>query len=162
MTAPNVPCRWERWRSWARQKPTAPGDLTCATKADNTVDCWGFIGNPHGGRSGSRLELEGISVGSGNITIDVRVVDYRLVQADSPGGDASAGTDTDDETTPEEDDTAQRCFDHHKFGAQPVDLAKSADRQTVLAQVSWGFHETIGCYLALDEAATAALRAANT
>ena len=83
------------------------------------------------------------------------------MQADSPGGDASAGTD-DDETTPEEDDTAQRCIAVHKFGAQPVDVAKSADRQPVLARLSWGYHETIGCYLALDEAATAALRAAHS
>ncbi|WP_420433388.1 hypothetical protein [Candidatus Poriferisocius sp.] len=57
---------------------------------------------------------------------------------------------------------AQRCFGHHKFGVEPVDVAKSADRQTVLAQVSWGYHESFGCYLALDPAATAALRAAHT
>ena len=31
-------------------------------------------------------------------------------------------------------DVAQRCFEHHKFGAQPVDVAKTADRQTVLAK----------------------------
>ena len=59
-------------------------------------------------------------------------------------------------------EAAQRCFGHHKFGAQPVDVAKSADRQTVLAQASWGYHDSIGCYLALDPAATAALRAAHT
>ena len=55
---------------------------------------------------------------------------------------------------------AQRCFEHHKFGAQPVDVAKSADRQTVLAQVSWGYHDAIGCYLTLDDTALAALQAA--
>ena len=55
---------------------------------------------------------------------------------------------------------AQRCFEHHKFGAQPVDVAKTTDRQTVLAQVSWGYHDAIGCYLTLDAAALAALRAA--
>ena len=55
---------------------------------------------------------------------------------------------------------AQRCFGHHKFGAQPVDVAKSADGQTVLAQVSWGYHDAIGCYLALDAEALDALRAA--
>ena len=57
---------------------------------------------------------------------------------------------------------AQQCFEAHKFGAQPVDVAKTADRQTVLAQVRWGYHDAIGCYLTLDEAATTALRAANT
>ena len=70
---------------------TAPGDFTCAIKTDNTVACWGFIGNPHGGRSGSRLELAGISVGSGSTTIDVRVVDYRLVRTDTPGGQTPGG-----------------------------------------------------------------------
>ena len=55
---------------------------------------------------------------------------------------------------------AQRCFEHHKFGRQPVDVAKSADGQTVLAQVSWGYHDSIGCYLTLDNDALAALRAA--
>ena len=55
---------------------------------------------------------------------------------------------------------AQRCFEHHKFGAQPVDVAKSADRQTVLAQVSWGYHPSIGCYLTLDDTALATLQAA--
>ncbi len=55
---------------------------------------------------------------------------------------------------------AQMCFEHHKFGAQPVDVAKTADRQTVIAQVSWGYHDTIGCYLTLDDTALATLRAA--
>ena len=55
---------------------------------------------------------------------------------------------------------APRCFEHHKFGAQPVDVAKTADGQTVLAQVSWGYHATIGCYLTLDNTALATLRAA--
>ena len=55
-----------------------------------------------------------------------------------------------------------RCFASHKFGAMPVDVAKTADRQTVLAQLSWGFHDSIGCYLALDTAAATALRSANT
>ena len=56
---------------------------------------------------------------------------------------------------------AERCFEHHRFGAQPVDVAKSAGGQTVLAQVSWGYHDSIGCYLTLDDAALAALRAAS-
>ena len=55
---------------------------------------------------------------------------------------------------------AQRCFEHHKFGRQPVDVAKSADGQTVLAQVSWNWHDIIGCYLTLDEEAVVALQAA--
>ena len=55
---------------------------------------------------------------------------------------------------------AQRCFEHHRFGAQPVDVAKTADGQTVLAQVRWGYHDSIGCYLTLDDSALAALRAA--
>ncbi len=55
---------------------------------------------------------------------------------------------------------SQRCFEHHKFGAQPVDVAKTADRQTVLAQVSWGYHDAIGCYLTLDTEALVALQAA--
>ena len=33
--------------------------------------------------------------------------------------------------------------------------------QTVLAQVSWGYHDAIGCYLALDPAAATTLRAAR-
>ncbi|MCY3635773.1 MAG: hypothetical protein OXH23_09230 [bacterium] len=56
-------------------------------------------------------------------------------------------------------DVAQRCFEHHKFGAQPVDVAKSADRQTVLARLSWGYHDAIGCYLTLDDSSLATLRA---
>ena len=55
---------------------------------------------------------------------------------------------------------AQRCFERHQFGVQPVDVAKTADGQTVLAQTSWNWHDTIGCYLTLDDDALAALRAA--
>ena len=55
---------------------------------------------------------------------------------------------------------AETCFEHHKFGAQPVDVAKSADGETVLAQTSWNWHDAIGCYLTLDDDALAALRAA--
>ena len=61
---------------------------------------------------------------------------------------------------PTQQTAAERCFEHHKFGAQPVDVAKSADGQTVLAQVSWGYHDAIGCYLTLDGEALAALQAA--
>ncbi len=55
---------------------------------------------------------------------------------------------------------AQRCFAYHRFGVQPVDVAKSSDSQTVLAQASWAYHDAIGCYLTLDDGALAALRAA--
>ena len=58
--------------------------------------------------------------------------------------------------------SSQRCFEHHLFGAQPVDVAKTADGQTVLARLSWGHHSTIGCYLVLDDTALATLRAART
>ncbi|WP_419925279.1 fibronectin type III domain-containing protein [Candidatus Poriferisocius sp.] len=55
---------------------------------------------------------------------------------------------------------SMRCFEHHRFGAEPVDAAKTADGQTVLARLSWGWDESIGCYLALDSTAVATLRAA--
>ena len=55
-------------------------------------------------------------------------------------------------------DASTRCFDHHRFGAEPVDVAKSADGQTVLARLSWGYHASIGCFLALDSAAINTLR----
>ena len=58
-----------------------------------------------------------------------------------------------------ETEASRRCFGHHQFGQRPVDVAKSADRQTVLARLSWGYHDTIGCYLVLDDTALAALRA---
>ena len=56
---------------------------------------------------------------------------------------------------------AERCSEFHLFGAEPVDVAKTADNLTVLAQASWGFHDSIGCYLTLDEEAVTALRAAG-
>ena len=59
-----------------------------------------------------------------------------------------------------ETEASRRCFEHHKFGQRPVDVAKTADRQTVLARLSWGFHDTIGCYLTLDNTALATLQAA--
>ncbi len=58
-----------------------------------------------------------------------------------------------------ETEDSKQCFGHHQFGRRPVDVAKSADRQTVLARLSWGYHDSIGCYLVLDDAALAALRA---
>ena len=57
-------------------------------------------------------------------------------------------------------DTSMRCFDFHRFGERPVDVAKTADGQTVIARLSWGWHDSIGCYLVLDDTALAALRSA--
>ncbi len=59
-------------------------------------------------------------------------------------------------------DASKRCFERHKFGESPVDVAKTADGQTILARLSWGYHSTIGCYLVLDNTSLAALRAAHT
>ncbi|WP_419846107.1 DUF2510 domain-containing protein [Candidatus Poriferisocius sp.] len=57
-------------------------------------------------------------------------------------------------------DASRRCFEYHKFGEYPVDVAKTFDRETVIARLSWGYHDSIGCYLVLDDEALAALRAA--
>ena len=54
---------------------------------------------------------------------------------------------------------SRRCFEHHRFGAEPVDVAKTANGQTVLARLSWGYTDTIGCFLALNPAAVLTLRA---
>lgn len=55
---------------------------------------------------------------------------------------------------------AQRCSEYHKFGGQPVDVAKSADNSRVLARVLWGYSAEWGfCYLVLDDSATETLRA---
>ena len=128
---------------------------SCAVGTDDTIDCWGRW------RYGQtnppdvpilELSLEGITVASGGT----------VVCAVAWNGTATATcSDTQAETDPEDGDgTAERCFAVHKFGAQPVDVAKTADRETVLAQLSWGFHESIGCYLTLDEAALGVLQAA--
>ena len=61
---------------------------------------------------------------------------------------------------PAQQSVAERCFEHHRFGAQSVDVAKTADGQTVLAQTRWNWHDAIGCFLTLDEQALATLRAA--
>ena len=115
---------------------------TCAIRTDKTITCWGD--DSDGLTTPSKaITLEGITVVSGEITTGV---DYPITD-----------TDTDDDTG---DSAAQRCFAHHKFGAEPVDVAKTADKQTVLAQLSWGYHDSIGCYLTLDETALSALRAA--
>ncbi|WP_419845607.1 hypothetical protein [Candidatus Poriferisocius sp.] len=59
------------------------------------------------------------------------------------------------------DAAAERCFGVHRFGQQPVDVAKSADGSEVLAQVRWGYHDSIGCYLVLDDEAVGVLRASG-
>ena len=54
---------------------------------------------------------------------------------------------------------AARCSQHHGFGAEPVDVAKTADRTRVLARVQWGYSAPGGfCYLTLNPAATQTLR----
>ena len=53
---------------------------------------------------------------------------------------------------------AQACFEHHEFGAEPVDVAKTSDGAEVLAQVSWGANDHGWCYLALDKQTTKVLR----
>ncbi|MXW57080.1 MAG: hypothetical protein F4Z70_00695, partial [Acidimicrobiia bacterium] len=58
------------------------------------------------------------------------------------------------------DETATRCFEHHRFGQQSVPVAKTADGTTVLAQVQWGWDDSIGCYLSLDNQALETIRAA--
>ena len=58
-------------------------------------------------------------------------------------------------------DDSRRCFEHHRFGEEPVDVAKTTDGQTVLARLSWGYHDSISCFLALDSAAINTLRAAE-
>ena len=128
---------------------------TCAIGIENTIDCWGI--NSRGqldvpDASIQQLSLEGITVASGGT----------VVCAVAWNGTATATcSDTQAENDPEEEDgAAERCFAVHKFGAQPVDVAKTADRETVLAQLSWGYHESIGCYLTLDEAALGVLQAA--
>ena len=61
-----------------------------------------------------------------------------------------------DTSTPEK--AAQTCYEHHEFGAEPVDVAKTSDGADVLAQVSWGANDFGWCYLALDRQATKLLR----
>ena len=57
-----------------------------------------------------------------------------------------------------QDSAAQVCSGHHKFGAEPVDVAKTADGQAVLARLSWGHHPSIGCCLVLDNTALTTLQ----
>ena len=59
------------------------------------------------------------------------------------------------------DGAADRCFGVHRFGQQPVDVAKSGDGSQVLAQARWGYHDSIGCYLVLDDTAVGVLRASG-
>ncbi len=54
----------------------------------------------------------------------------------------------------------KRCSEQFGFGAQPVPVAKSRDGRVELARVVWGWNDSIGCYLVLDDAALGVLRAA--
>ena len=138
---------------------------SCAIGADQAVACWGdnFNGQARGPRQAYFTASEqGIGISSGG-TVECAVVWNETPEVTC----SSTQAETDDETVPEDEDTqteqespADRCFAVHKFGAQPVDVAKTANRETVLAQLSWGFHESIGCYLTLDEAALGVLQAA--
>ena len=125
---------------------------SCAIRNDGSVVCWGS--NSYN-RARGPLQIyhpasrEGIALASGG------TVDCSVVWNENPGVTCSDG-----QTEPEGDSAAARCFAVHQFGAQPVDVAKSADRQTVLAQLSWGYHDSIGCYLTLDEAALGVLQVA--
>ncbi len=55
--------------------------------------------------------------------------------------------------------SAERCSQHHGFGAAPVDVAKTDDLSKVLAQVYWQFNSQTGiCNLVLDDLAVDLLR----
>ena len=56
---------------------------------------------------------------------------------------------------------ADSCSEVHQFGATPVPVAKTADGTAVLAHVEWGYETSIGCYLSLDQDATATLQASG-
>ena len=148
----------------------AGGHHSCAIKTDNTIACWGS--NRTGQATGptERIALQ-TDVLSGGETALVCAIGWNAVESRAVVDCSDTQTvatpedDGDDETTPEDSGDADaaiaaQCFEHHKFGAQPVDVAKTADRETVLAQLRWGFHESIGCFLTLDEAALQTLRAA--
>ena len=117
-------------------------DHSCAIAADQTIDCWGA--NYNGQANAGPPAIVRATVSSGRTTTGV---DYPI------------SDDTDDDDTGD-NASAQQCFAAHQFGAQPVDVAKTADGQTVLAQLNWGHHESIGCYLTLDQAALGVLQAA--
>ena len=140
----------------------AAGDnRSCALKTDNTIACWGQ--GTYGLTEGPRAtyftaSAQDIAIASGETV--VCSVDWNTAATGAEVICSGSQPETPDKTVPEDDGVAERCFAVHQFGAQPVDVAKSADRQTVLAQLSWGYHDAIGCYLTLDEAALQTLRAA--
>lgn len=77
-------------------------------------------------------------------------------------GVSAQGDDGEAPSTTEGDATAaDRCFGVHQFGQQPVDVAKSVDGSEVLAQVQWQYHDSIGCYLVLDDRSLWVLRASS-
>ena len=129
---------------------SAGGSHSCGITATSIIICWGANWYGQADASGS-LNSVGVVVMSGETV----TLDFQMVSAFAPDAEEDVEDDADASI-------AARCFASHKFGAEPVDVAKTADRQTVLAQLSWGYHDAIGCYLTLDEAATTALRAANT
>ena len=54
---------------------------------------------------------------------------------------------------------ATGCADLFGFAQQPMPVVKSADGQTVLASVEWGYHAQAGvCYLILNDSAAQTLR----
>lgn len=59
----------------------------------------------------------------------------------------------------EDDAVVARCSQYHRFGGEPVDIAKTADLSRVLARAHWGYNAQGNfCYLTLDGQATRLLR----
>ena len=56
---------------------------------------------------------------------------------------------------------AAYCFERVGFGQEPVPVAKTADLSQVLADVRWGYHPAIGCYLVIDDHSQSVLRAST-
>ena len=68
-------------------------------------------------------------------------------------------------TPPQDESAAARCHIAYNpqrgFARQPVPVVKTADGQTTLATVQWGYNATYNiCYLVLDNTATTILRTA--
>ena len=143
---------------------TAGGSFSCAIGTNQTIACWGtyFNGEEFVQMEAPAGQYTAITAGGSHlcaIGTDNTINCWGNNNSGQADVDDEIGSE-DDDTQPEEESPADRCFAVHKFGAQPVDVAKTADRQTVLAQLSWGFHESIGCFLTLDEAALGVLQAA--
>ena len=80
-----------------------------------------------------------------------------VLRASAPQGRVSASGDQ------ASAERCQRAYNPDRgFAGQPVPVAKTADGQTTLATVQWGYNAVHNlCYLVLDDAAVAALRAAH-